>query len=91
MARKVFFSFHYQPDNWRVSQVRNIGVIEGNQPAKDNDWETVVGGVIRKLKNGYLIKWWGELAQLFSLVRIQLIENGLIMRSLNLGIKERVL
>lgn len=34
MARKVFFSFHYQPDNWRVSQVRNIGVIEGNQPGR---------------------------------------------------------
>ena len=38
MARKAFFSFHYQPDNWRVSQVRNIGVIEGNQPA--NFWPT---------------------------------------------------
>ncbi|CAK1723765.1 Thoeris protein ThsB TIR-like domain-containing protein [Vibrio crassostreae] len=44
MARKCFFSFQYKPDNWRVSQVRNIGAIEGNQPAKDNDWETVVGG-----------------------------------------------
>lgn len=43
MARKVFFSFHYKPDNWRVSQVRNIGAIEGNKPAKDNDWETVTG------------------------------------------------
>ncbi|WP_061223280.1 TIR domain-containing protein [Leptospira weilii] len=41
MARKVFYSFHYKPDNWRVSQVRNIGSIEGNQPAKDNDWETI--------------------------------------------------
>lgn len=50
MARKVFFSFHYQPDNWRVSQVRNIGAIEGNQPAKDNDWETVVGGGDSKIK-----------------------------------------
>lgn len=50
MARKVFFSFHYQPDNWRVSQVRNIGVIEGNQPAKDNDWETVVGGGDAQIK-----------------------------------------
>ena len=50
MAKKVFFSFHYQPDNWRVSQVRNIGVIEGNQPAKDNDWETVVGGGDTQIK-----------------------------------------
>ena len=44
MTRKVFFSFHYKPDNWRASQVRNIGAIEGNQPAKDNDWETVTKG-----------------------------------------------
>ena len=44
MARRVFYSFHYVPDNWRVSQVRNIGAIEGNQPAKDNDWETVTKG-----------------------------------------------
>ena len=44
MARRVFYSFHYQPDNWRASQVRNIGVIEGNRPATDNDWEAVKGG-----------------------------------------------
>ena len=41
MARKIFFSFHYKPDNWRASQVRNIGKVEGNSPASDNDWETV--------------------------------------------------
>jgi hypothetical protein len=44
MARKVFYSFHYLPDNWRVSQVRNIGAVEGNKPASDNDWETVKKG-----------------------------------------------
>lgn len=44
MARRVFYSFHYKPDNWRASQVRNIGVVEGNQPAKDNDWETITKG-----------------------------------------------
>jgi hypothetical protein len=44
MARRVFYSFQYKPDNWRVAMVRNIGVIEGNQPAKDNDWESVTSG-----------------------------------------------
>ena len=44
MARSCFFSFHYQPDSWRASKVRNIGKIEGNTPARDNDWETVTGG-----------------------------------------------
>ena len=44
MARKCFYSFHYKPDNARASQVRNIGVIEGNQPASENDWESVTKG-----------------------------------------------
>jgi hypothetical protein len=44
MARKVFYSFHYAIDAWRASQVRNMGVIEGNAPVSDNDWETVKKG-----------------------------------------------
>ena len=44
MARKCFYSFHYQPDNWRVSTIRNIGAIEGSQTVSDNDWETVTRG-----------------------------------------------
>ena len=39
--RQVFYSFHYVPDNWRVSQVRNIGQIEDNKPVSDNNWEEV--------------------------------------------------
>jgi len=31
MARRVFFSFHYDEDIWRVNQIRNIGVTK--------DWE----------------------------------------------------
>ena len=41
VARQTFFSFHYKPDNWRASEVRNIGAVEGNKPCSDNDWETV--------------------------------------------------
>jgi hypothetical protein len=44
MARSVFYSFHYKPDNARASQVRNAGVIDGNRPVSDNDWETVTKG-----------------------------------------------
>jgi len=44
MTRRVFFSFHYKPDNWRASQVRNMGVIEGNIPVSDNDWEAITSG-----------------------------------------------
>ncbi len=39
--RQVFYSFHYKPDCWRAAQVRNIGVIEGNKPAPDNEWEEI--------------------------------------------------
>ena len=57
MARKVFYSFHYTPDNWRASQVRNIGIVEGNQPVNDNDWEDVKKGgddAIRRWIDGQL-------------------------------------
>lgn len=45
MARKVFFSFHYQRDSWRVSQVRNCNVVKAsylsNQFLDAASWETV--------------------------------------------------
>lgn len=41
MAKQVFYSFHYLPDHWRVATVRNIGAIEENRPASDNDWESI--------------------------------------------------
>jgi MTH538 TIR-like domain (DUF1863) len=44
MARQVFFSFHFANDAWRASQVRNMGVLEGNRPVSDNDWEAVKKG-----------------------------------------------
>jgi hypothetical protein len=44
MARKAFYSFHYKPDCVRASQVRNMGVVDGNVPVSDNDWETVTKG-----------------------------------------------
>jgi len=57
LARKVFYSFHYKPDNWRASQVRNAGVVEGNQPVSDNDWESITKGgddAIKKWIDGQL-------------------------------------
>lgn len=44
MVRNCFYSFHYTPDNWRVSQVRNIRTIDGSRVATDNDWESVKSG-----------------------------------------------
>lgn len=42
--RRVFYSFHYEQDSWRASQVREMGVLEGNPPALDNDWERIKRG-----------------------------------------------
>jgi len=53
--RQVFYSFHYKPDCWRASQVRNIGAIEGNKPAPDNDWEKIVNAGEDEIK-----KWIKE-------------------------------
>lgn len=52
MTRRAFYSFHYIPDNWRASQIRNMGVIDGNKPATDNDWEAI------KKKGDVAIKKW---------------------------------
>lgn len=51
MARKAFYSFHYVPDCWRVSQVRNMWVVEGNTPVSDNDWEEIKKGGDKAIQN----------------------------------------
>ena len=60
MTRRVFYSFHYKPDNWRVSQVRNIGAIEGNKPASDNDWETVTKGGDKAIEKWIVDQMYGR-------------------------------
>jgi hypothetical protein len=39
--RKIFYSFHFDNDVMRVQQVRNMGVIEGNEAVSPNTWEEV--------------------------------------------------
>jgi hypothetical protein len=50
MAKQCFYSFHFKPDNWRAATVRSIGVIEGNEPASDNEWESIASGVDKDQK-----------------------------------------
>ena len=52
MARKVFYSFHFDGDCQRAAQVRSIGSIEGNTPIKDNDWEA-----LKKTGDAAVQKW----------------------------------
>lgn len=54
MARKVFFSFHYARDSWRVGQVRNCNVISGydKNPFYDKaDWEAIKKQGTQAVKN----------------------------------------
>lgn len=50
--RQVFYSFHYENDVRRVAQIKNIGVIEGNEPVSPNDWEEV-----KKKGDNAIEKW----------------------------------
>lgn len=55
MARRVFFSFHYQRDIWRVNIVRNSNLIDGASAAGWHDaslWEEAKAksdGAVRRL------------------------------------------
>ena len=61
MARRVFFSFHYQHDIFRVSQVRNSGITKGTFDQAGfidhADWESLErqgGESIKRWINGQL-------------------------------------
>jgi hypothetical protein len=44
MARKIFFSFHYERDAWRAGQVRNCNVVSGEDQygfIDAADWESI--------------------------------------------------
>lgn len=44
MKRKIFYSFHYDNDVFRVQQIRNIGELEENKPVTPNKWEEIQRG-----------------------------------------------
>jgi len=50
--RQVFFSFEYNKDNWRASQVRNMGKVSNDSTFSDNEWEEV------KYKSKASIEQW---------------------------------
>jgi hypothetical protein len=52
MAKKCFMSFHYKLDNWRVSQVKQIGAIEEQPLLESNKWEEI------KKKGDAAIEQW---------------------------------
>lgn len=50
----VFYSFHYDNDVFRVQQIRNMGVVDGEEPVSANEWEQL------KRKGSVAIENWIE-------------------------------
>jgi hypothetical protein len=73
MARSTFFSFHYKPDNWRASVVRNSWVTQERQAAGFFDsaaWEEV------KKRNDSAIEKWIDSQLSGTSVTVVLIGTG---------------
>jgi|GEM_PF-493366 hypothetical protein len=47
----VFYSFHYAKDNWRVQQVRNIGVLENVDSVAAQEWESIRRNSVAAIKD----------------------------------------
>jgi hypothetical protein len=60
MARRCFYSFHYDPDSQRAAQVRQMGKIEGNSAVRDNDWEAITRGGDRAIENWIASQLYGR-------------------------------
>jgi hypothetical protein len=56
MARRVFFSFHYEADIWRASQVRNSWVTYGHGAAA-GFWDAASWEGIKKQGEAAIHKW----------------------------------
>lgn len=48
--RQVFFSFEFDKDAWRASQVRNMGKVDSSSTFSDNDWEEVKEKTDKKIE-----------------------------------------
>lgn len=56
MARRVFFSFHYERDIWRVSQVRNSWLTKPDREAA-GFWDAATREQIKARGNAAIKKW----------------------------------
>lgn len=67
MPKKVFYSFQYHPDNWRVHQVINRGAISGGAAFTPQEWEKV------RLHSDAAIKEWIHVQMNYSKAVIVLV------------------
>lgn len=52
VKHRVFFSFEYNKDNWRASQIKEMGLVDNSSTFSSNEWEKV------KRDTDYAIKRW---------------------------------
>jgi hypothetical protein len=55
MARRAFFSFHYERDVWRAGQVRNSWVTKDRESA--GFWDSADWEAVKKKGNAAIEKW----------------------------------
>jgi hypothetical protein len=60
MARRTFFSFHYQPDIWRVMNVRNSWVVKADEQISDGFLDSSVFEASKKESSDALKKFLRE-------------------------------
>lgn len=56
MARRVFFSFHYERDNWRVGQVRNCWLTKPDRESAGY-WDAVKWEEVKKQGDDAIRRW----------------------------------
>src|SRR5437867_4935474 len=58
MARRVFFSFHYERDNWRAGQVRNSWVTRDREAA--GFWDAAAWQEVKSRGDAAIRNWINE-------------------------------
>ena len=85
MARKTFFSFHFDADSWRAATVRAIGVLEANEPVSDNDWEAIKKGGDEAIKRWINSQLSGRTCTIVLVGASTAVGNGSTTRSVDRG------
>lgn len=56
MARRTFFSFHFEEDNWRAGQVRNCWVTKPDREAA-GFWDTAQWESVKRYDDATIKRW----------------------------------
>ncbi len=51
MAHRAFYSFHYKSDHWRAAKIREMGILEGNEPVSEKEWDDIINEGDTAIKN----------------------------------------